>query len=375
LRSGAGSRASRAIRTADADEIRRAAATVGRGSQEQHWAVEREPESRQRSRPEGRPDQKAPDEDGRGRSAEKPSDIPVKGWKDILLRVYRGISDDRILANAAAVTFYALLALFPGIAALVSIYGLFADPGSIQQHLDSISALLPSGAIDVIRDQLDRLAAQPRGTLGISFVVGLLVSLWSANGGIKAMFDALNVVYEEREERSFIRLNTTTLAFTAGMIAFVLVALACIVALPVALNYLPGFMGFVLNILRWPIMLVLVAVALACIYRYGPSRDEPKWRWLTWGSTFAALAWLGFSAIFSLYAASFGSFNKTYGSLGAVIGFMTWMWLSVTVILVGGKLNAEMEHQTARDSTEGAPKPMGTRQAKMADTVGPSQGS
>ena len=134
-------------------------------------------------------------------------------------------------------------------------------------------------------------------------------------------------------------------------------------------------MGSVLNIVRWPIMLVLVAVALACIYRYGPSRDEPKWRWITWGSAFAALAWLGFSAIFSFYAANFGSFNKTYGSLGAVIGFMTWIWLSVAVILVGGKLNAEMEHQTARDSTQGAPKPMGMRQAKMADTVGPSQGS
>ena len=211
------------------DEIRRGDTTVERGSQARHWAVEREPESR----PERRPDQKAPHEVGRGRSAEKPSDIPAKGWKDILLRVYRGISDDRILANAAAVTFYALLALFPGIAALVSIYGLFAEPGSIQQHLDSASALVPGGAIDVIRDQVDRLTAQPRGTLGISFVVGLLVSLWSANGGIKAMFDALNVVYEEREERSFIRLNATTLAVTAGMIAFVLVALTCIVALPV----------------------------------------------------------------------------------------------------------------------------------------------
>ena len=154
------------------------------------------------------------------------------------------------------------------------------------------------------------------------------------------------------------------------MIGFVLVALACIVAIPVALNYLPGFIGFVLNIVRWPVMLILVAVALAFIYRYGPSRDEPQWRWLTWGSAFAALAWLGFSAIFSYYAAHFGNFNKTYGSLGAVIGLMTWMWLSVAVILIGGKLNAEMEHQTTRDTTGGAPEPMGARRAKMADTVG-----
>jgi membrane protein len=152
------------------------------------------------------------------------------------------------------------------------------------------------------------------------------------------MVEALNVVYEEREERNFIKLNAVTLAFTVAMIAFVLIALAAIVVIPVALNYLPGFVGFILNIARWPAMLVLVALALACIYRYGPSRDEPKWRWLTWGSAFAALAWLGFSAIFSFHAAHFGTFNKTYGSLGAVIGFMTWMWLSVAVILIGGKL-------------------------------------
>src|SRR5207248_2598039 len=219
------------------------------------------------------------------------------------------ISDDRILANAAAVTFYALLALFPAIAALVSIYGLFTDPASIQQHLDSISGVLPGGALDVIRDQLNRLTAQPRGTLGVSFIIGLLISLWSANGGIKAMFDALNVVYGEREERSFITLNATSLAFTVAMIGFVLVALAAIVAIPAALNYLPGFIGFVLNIARWPTMLILVAVALAFIYRYGPSRDEPQWRWLTWGSAFAALAWLRFSAIFSFYGGNFGNFH------------------------------------------------------------------
>src|SRR5690242_1684971 len=312
-------------------------------------------------------------DDGRGRSAEKPSDIPARGWKDILWRVYAGISDDRILANAAAVTFYALLALFPAIAALVSIYGLFADPATIQQQLDAVSGVLPGGAVDVIRDQLNSLAAQPRGTLGVSFLIGLAISLWSANGGIKALFDALNAVYGEKEQRSFIRLTAITLVFTVSMIGFVLVAMACIVALPVALNYLPSFMGSILNIVRWPVMLVLVAVALAVIYRYGPSRDTPKWRWITWGSTFAALAWLGFSAIFSFYAAHFGSFNKTYGSLGAVIGFMTWMWLSVAVILLGAKLNAETEHQTARDSTEGSPKPLGARGAKMADTFGPSR--
>jgi membrane protein len=312
-------------------------------------------------------------EDGRGRSADRSSDIPARGWRDIALRVYRGLADDRILANAAAVAFYALLALFPAIAALVSIYGLFAEPTSIEQHLDSVSGILPGGAIEVIRDQLNRLAAQPRGTLGGSLVVGLVISLWSANGGIKALFDALNAVYEEKEKRSFVRLNALSLTFTAGMIGFLILALACIVALPVALNYLPAFIGQILNYARWPVLLVIVALALACIYRDGPSRIEPRWRWISWGSAFAALAWLGFSAIFSFYAANFANFNKTYGSLGAVIGFMIWMWLSVVVILVGAKLNAEMEHQTARESTEGPEKPLRRRGAGMADTVGEAQ--
>src|SRR5437870_3333008 len=198
-----------------------------------------EHEDRGRSRREAAADRTLRD-DGRGRSAESPSDIPARGWKDILLRVFRGITDDRILANAAAVTFYALLALFPAIAALVSVYGLFADPGTIGGHLDAVSGVLPGGALDVIRDQLTRLTAQGSGTLGISFVIGLAISLWSANGGIKALFDALNVVYEEKEERGFIRLNALSLLFTIGMILFLLLALACVIVVPIALNYLPG---------------------------------------------------------------------------------------------------------------------------------------
>lgn len=356
------------------DDIRTEQATRHRAETGSNAVDRQAPQRREwRDQQSRQPRDRAQIEGARGRSAEKRSDIPARGWKDILWRVYAGISDDRILANAAAVTFYALLALSPAIAALVSIYGFFADPASIQQHLDSISGFLPGGAIDVIRDQLSRLAAQPRGTLGLSFLLGLVISLWSANGGIKALFDALNVVYEEKEKRSFFRLNAVTLAFTVAMIGFLIAALACIVALPVALNYLPGFVGFILNIVRWPVMLVLVALALACIYRYGPSRDEPKWGWITWGSGLAALAWLGVSAIFSFYAANFGTFNKTYGSLGAVIGFMMWMWLSVAVILIGAKLNAETEHQTARDTTEGTPEPIGARRAKMADTLGPSR--
>jgi membrane protein len=312
---------------------------------------------------------------GRGRFAEEPSEIPARGWKDILLRVYNGISEDRILANAAGVTYYALLALFPGIAALVSIYGLFADPATIVSHLDAIAGFAPGGAVDVIRDQLTRLTAQGSTTLGISFVVGLLISLWSANAGIKAMFDALNAVYQEKEKRGFIRLNAVTLSFTIATIAFLLIALTGVVAVPVILNYLPlpGVTSLVLEIARWPILLVLVALGLTLIYRHGPSRTEPRWQWITWGSAFAAITWLAASALFSWYAANFGTFNKTYGSLGAIIGFMMWMWLSIIVVLVGAKLNAEIEHQTVRESTVGPPNPLGRREAKMADTIGPAR--
>ena len=311
----------------------------------------------------------------RGRFAEGPSEIPARGWKDILWRVYEGISEDRILANAAGVTYYALLALFPGIAALVSIYGLFADPAAIVGHLDAIAGFAPGGAVDVICDQLTRLAAQGSTTLGISFVVGLLISLWSANAGIKALFDALNVVYQEKEKRSFIRLNAVTLSFTIATIAFLLIALAGVVALPVILNYLPlpELSRLLLEIARWPTLLVLVAFGLTLIYRYGPSRTEPRWQWITWGGAFAAITWLAASALFSWYAGNFGTFNKTYGSLGAIMGFMTWMWLSIIVVLVGAKLNAEIEHQTVRESTVGLPKPLGKRGAKMADTLGPAR--
>jgi len=315
-------------------------------------------------------------DDARGRLAEGPSEIPALGWKDILLRVYNGISDDRILANAAGVTYYALLALFPGIAAVVSIYGLFTDPNSIVSHVDTVAGFAPGGAIDVIRDQLTRLSAQGSTKLGVSFLIGLVISLWSANSGIKALFDSLNVVYEEKEKRSFIRLNAITLSFTIATIAFLLIALTSVVALPVALNYLPlqEVTGLLLKIARWPILLLLVALGLTLIYRYGPSRTEPRWQWITWGSVFAAVMWLAASASFSWYAANFGSFNKTYGSLGAIIGFMTWMWVSTIVVLVGAKLNAEIEHQTARESSVGAAASCGRREAKMAGPIGRAPG-
>jgi membrane protein len=206
----------------------------------------------------------------------------------------------------------------------------------------------------------------------------LCLRLLDPRGGLqpRAIFDALNIVYGEEEKRSFFKLNAVTLFVTLGIVVFILLTLAAVVALPVALTYipLPGVTALVVRIGRWPILFALVTLALAVLYKYGPSRAEPRWRWITWGSVSAAVVWLAASALFSWYVASFGSYNKTYGSLGAIIGFMTWIWISIIVVLVGAKLNAEMEHQTVRESTTGQPKPLGRRGARMADTVGAAQG-
>jgi membrane protein len=284
----------------------------------------------------------------RRRSVAKPGEIPARGWKHLLIRVYRSLDEDRILANAAGVTFYALLALFPAIAALVSLYGLVADPATISRHLDSVTGLLPGGAIDVIREQMTRVAEQAQGALSLGAVVGFLIALWSANSGVKALFDALNVAYGEREKRGFFKLNAISLAFTLGAILFLLLAIGAIVAVPIVLPFLPqrGFFEWLIHGLRWPLLLLAIVVVLALLYRYGPSRDRPRWHWVSWGSVIAGVVWVAASALFSWYAENFGSYNKTYGSLGAAIGFMTWIWISAIVILFGGELNAEIEHRS-----------------------------
>ena len=291
-------------------------------------------------------------EHGRGRHAATPSDMPARGWKNILLRVWKNIGEDRVILVAAGVTFYCLLAIFPAIAALVAIYGFFSDPSSISSEVDKISGVMPGGALDIIRTQMNQVASQGPSKLGVAFVIGFLVSLWSANAGIKSIFDALNLVYDEPEKRGLIRLNLVSLAFTVAAILFILVAIAFIAALPaVASSQLQGTAALIAQIIRWPILFVVVAVGIALVYRYGPSRAEPQWRWITWGSAFAALAWIAVSIAFSWYAANFGSYNKTYGSLAAIVVFMTWLWLSIAVILIGAEIDAEMEQQTAQDTT------------------------
>lgn len=310
--------------------------------------------------------------DDRGRHATAPSQIPPRGWKDIGRRVFSNIGTHRILALAAGMTYYSLLAIFPALAALVAIYGLFSDPSSIARNLDQLGSFVPGGALDIARDQLTRVASKGSQTLGLTFLIGLAVSLWSANAAMKALFDTLNIVHGEDEKRGFVRLNAISLGFTIGVVLFIVAVLAAVVAVPIVLNLLGlSTLGdLLLRLGRWPLVYAVLTVALAVIYRYGPSRQAPRWRWITWGSAIASLVWLAGSALFSWYASNFGTYNETYGSLGAVIGFMTWLWLSAIVILLGAELDAEMEHQTTADTTTGSPKPIGARGAAMADSVG-----
>jgi membrane protein len=312
-------------------------------------------------------------ESGRGREADSPHEIPARGWKDVAWRVYEGVQNNRVLLVAAGVTFYALLALFPATAAIVSLYGLFADAAIINEHLGLVSGFMPAGALEVIGDQVKRIASQGQAALGFTFFSTLVVALWGANAGTKSIFDALNIIYKEREKRSFIGLTLQSLGFTVGAVALVLMAIAGIVVVPVAIKLLgipEGSGTTLLTILRWPLLYFVILFALACLYRYGPSRTKPRWRWVTWGSAIAGGIWIIGSLLLSWYIANFGNYNATYGSLGAVIGFMVWIWLSTIIVLLGGEVNAEMEHQTAKDTTDGERKPLGTRGAQMADNIG-----
>ncbi|MGB7975319.1 MAG: YihY/virulence factor BrkB family protein [Roseiarcus sp.] len=311
-------------------------------------------------------------EQGRGRHAVAPWHIPWAGWKDILWRVYASFNDNRLLAVAGGVVFFSLLAIFPAIAAFVSLYGLIADASTIDSHLSLAAGVLPAGAVDILHEQITRLTAKSDARLGLGFITGLAVALWSANAGMKAIIDALNVVYDEREKRSFVKLNLLSLLFTLIAICSLMVALAAVVIAPMVLSAigLSSLLSLSIALLRWPLLLVLATVALAAIYRYGPSRTEPRWQWLSVGSAAAAIGWLITSVLFSWYIAHFGAYNATYGSLGAAVGMMMWMWISAIVILLGGELNAEIEHQTAKDSTVGGEKPLGERGAVMADTIG-----
>jgi membrane protein len=304
-----------------------------------------------------------------GHFARSPAEIPPAGWRQVLIRAGKAFMAGRLTLIAAGVTFYALLATFPALAALVSIYGLFTDPLEVTGHLELMSGVLPGGAMEIMGGQMERVASQAGGALTAGLLLGLTLALWSANAGMKNLFNALNIVYDEAETRGFMAVTGLTLMFTAGMLVFAILAMGAVIALPAALNLL----GLAqterwLLWLRWPALLLAVAIAVSVIYRFGPSRTNARWVWITPGGLLAGALWLGVSAVFSWYVENFGSYDETYGSLGAAIGFMTWIWISAMIILFGAAVNAQAERQTVMDTTVPPPRPMGERGAAAADS-------
>ena len=310
-------------------------------------------------------------EPGRGRGAHAPHRIPVLGWKDIAWRTYREIGRDRLPAVAAGVTFYTLLALFPALGVFVSLYGMFADLGAVNRQLEEMSAVFPAEVISILGDQMTRLANRPQASLSVAFVISLLLSVWSARAGMKALFDGLNIAYDEEEKRNFFKLTALTYFFTFGALVFLVMMTAILVAAPLALEWLGlHALAAIWIPLRWLALWFIAAGAFGVIYRYAPCRARARWRWVSLGALLASAFWLVGSLGFSWYLNNIAHFDATYGSLGAVIAFMSWIWFSIMVVLVGAELNAEVEHQTALDSTTGPEMPMGERGAAMADTVG-----
>ena len=290
----------------------------------------------------------APTERSVGRSGEGDMKKRMsRAWWPIVKNVAARIGEDRVTAEAASVTYYSLLAIFPALAALISLYGLVADPSTIGKNVSALQGLVPDGGMQILNDQIRSLTSAPNKALGLGAIAGLLISIWSATAGVKSLFDALNAVYDQRESRSFFHRTWLALLFTLGALVFVMLALGAVVVLPAVLSYI-GFASVATVLLsagRWPVLLAAFLVFLALTYRFGPNRAPVKWHWISWGSLFSAVTWVLGSALFSWYVANFGSYNKTYGSLGAAVGFMTWIWISTIIVLTGAELNAEIERQ------------------------------
>jgi membrane protein len=308
----------------------------------------------------------------RGRHADRPGEIPTPGWRDVLLRVKDDISGKNLSLIAAGTAFYAFIAIPSGIAALISLYGLLFDPQQVEAQVGSLVGIMPDEAMKIVTDELTYLTSQPPKTLGIGLLIGFWVALWSANSATTSMIAALNVVYEEREKRNLIKFYLAALGLTVATVIFSIFSLGLIAALPAVIDWLPvgGFGKTLASIVRWPVLIALFIAALAMAFRYAPCREKPKWRWISWGAITGGILWIVASGLFSFYAAHLASYDKSYGSLAGVILLMMWLYVSAFVVLISAELNAEIEHQTARDSTTGPAKPMGQRGAKMADTLG-----
>jgi membrane protein len=306
-----------------------------------------------------------------GRGAESPSHMPLKAWRYILLRTWRAIADDRLSLLAAGVAFYALFAVFPGLAALISLFGLLADPASVQRELDLVKDVLPAQAWQLIANQLLSLTSAASRQLSITGLVSLAIALFSARLAAYAMIDALNAIYKERETRSILFTNALALLYTFATLGALILSIAIVIAFPIIFRTvgLDAFAESVIRYTRWPVLAVMMFLALSVTYRVLPNRRPAKWRWLTFGSLAATIIWVAACFAFSWYVEEFNTYDRLYGSLGAVIILLFWFWLTAFAALLGAELDMQIEHQTAVDSTVGGPKPMGQRGAYAADTV------
>ena len=318
-----------------------------------------------------RQDRRAEQGDGRGRDAESPGDVPASGWKDVALRVKGEMKEDQVPLLSAGVAFYLLLALFPALAALVSLYGLFADPDQVAQQVTDLTGALPEEAQSLITDQLESITGKQQG-VGVTLAVSVAAALWAASSGVKHLIGAVNAAYDERETRKFLKLRGLSLALTVAGVLFASVAIGVIAVLPAMAAELPfGSVGQTLvQIGSYVGLAAGFAVGLAVLYRYAPDRDAPRWQWVSWGAVIATAVWLLGSLAFSVYVSNFASYGETYGSIGAVIVLMLWLMVTAFAIILGAEVNSELEAQTAKDSTVGHPEPMGTRGAVKADNLG-----
>ncbi|GAC1338406.1 MAG: YihY/virulence factor BrkB family protein [Acetobacteraceae bacterium] len=313
----------------------------------------------------------APDAIALGRMADSPGQIPWRGWRAVIRRTFFEMLTDRVSLVAAGCAFYGTLALFPAISMLISIYGLVFDPLTVEPQLALLRDLLPPSGYQLIAERVHMLVSKPPGSLGISLVLSTAVALWSSASGVKSIITALNLAYEESEQRNFVRYQLTTIAITLIAILSAVVGLAVLVGLPAILAFIgiPAGQKTAVQLASLALLLLGIMIGLSLLYRYGPCRKSPKWHWVTPGSLLATVLWISASALFSWYVERFATYDATYGPLGTVVGVMMWFYVTVYAVLLGAELNAELELQTVRDSTDGPPKPLGRRGAYVADHV------
>lgn len=313
-------------------------------------------------------------DDDHGRTATTPSDIPAQGWKEVALRVKDGVQDDHMVLAAAGVAFFGFLAMIPALGAIVSILGLVTSPSNAATRAEDLFGGLPQAAEDLLSEQLDSLAQQSSSNLTIALLVSLALALWSASGGMGHLIEALNVAYDEDDDRNFFGKKKVALVLTLGAILFVVAAVIGMTALPAILDTVnvPGWASWVIQIAFWPLLALGFVVGLSILYRRGPDRSEPRWQWVTWGAGIAMVVWIVASLVFRLYTANFAKFNESYGSLAAIIVLLLWLFITSFAVLLGAEVNAELERQTSADTTEGGDQPIGDRDAVAADTVAPS---